>query len=359
MLSSDVSNFLRPSSTKPLIQNSETSSQNADYISRRTLDKLKLGFLKIRKIKGKPNGERPDKLTNDMLDTKLDPFQSIYKADFGKMGGEGRRTEEREEEERREGEGRGEEERRREGGGSGVGGKDDGWRGEGRKVEERRRKEGVEGEKEEGWEEARRWEERGGEENPEYKKFCSRGFKSERKQNLFNSMKGRCLSGNRNEWLKENNAEMVDRNKGNANAAQYFIKRKKNDLNNPNIQANISDKFTTIKPKMVRKTKNQASYSDKVSDLKNYEPNFSSKNETNSNKFSNKNEPNLESNINEEKEGETGTASKKCEWLSVEEEHLQDVLNSDVFREMGVDPLSLIDENPDYFSHLFCKQKEK
>lgn len=349
MLSSDVSNFLRPTSSHPLIQNSETSSQNADYISNRTLDKLKLGFLKNRKIQGKSNGQRPDKLTRVMLDTKLEPFQTIYKADFGKEE-ISRRKEGRD----REGEGEGgreeggeDEERRRERRGRGNVGKEEEWkRGVGMEVEGRR-KVCEEGGKE-------------GDLQEEYKNFCGQSFNSEKKQNFLNSMDKRCLSGSKKEWMKDSNAEIVDRNSGDSNKAQEFIKKKENYRNTTPIQNNIPDLFTMIKSKKVIKTKNQASYSDKVSDLKINEPNFSNKNETKSNKFSSKNEPDIAlSNRNEEKEDEAGSASKKCGWLSVEEEQLQDVLNSDVFRELGVDPLTLIEENPDYFSHLFCKTKKK
>ena len=315
-----------------------------DYISRRTLDKLKLGFLKNRQIKGKSNGERPDKLTSVMFDTKLDPFQTIYKADFGKEGGGGGR---REVGERREGEG-GEEEgrgwkveevkKKKEGGRREGGWKEEGGRREGGGEE------GMEG----GWEEREKWEEEGDEQDDAYKKINSRGFKSERKRNLLNSIERRSRSSNRRE-----NEE---------------------NFTTPHKKANFSNTSTKNKPKMVKKTRNQASYSDYKNDSNNLnknelnisdkcEPDFSYKNEQNfSNKkepnFSKKNDPNLDFYKNEVK-GDEGANTKNCEWASVEEGQLQDVLNSDVFRQMGVDPVSLIEENPDYFSHLFCKQQQK
>ena len=40
---------------------------------------------------------------------------------------------------------------------------------------------------------------------------------------------------------------------------------------------------------------------------------------------------------------------------SISETHLQNILNSDVFQNCGINPITLIDNNPDYFSHLLGK----
>ena len=40
------------------------------------------------------------------------------------------------------------------------------------------------------------------------------------------------------------------------------------------------------------------------------------------------------------------------DWSSVSENHWQDLLNSDIFRNYNINPIVLIENNPDYFSHL-------
>lgn len=44
------------------------------------------------------------------------------------------------------------------------------------------------------------------------------------------------------------------------------------------------------------------------------------------------------------------------DWGSISESHWQDLLNSDVFKSYNINPFTLIENNPDYFSHLLGKE---
>jgi len=40
------------------------------------------------------------------------------------------------------------------------------------------------------------------------------------------------------------------------------------------------------------------------------------------------------------------------DWSSISENHWQDLLNSDIFKNFNINPITLIENNPEYFSHL-------
>ena len=51
-------------------------------------------------------------------------------------------------------------------------------------------------------------------------------------------------------------------------------------------------------------------------------------------------------------------ANPECfttDWSAVSETHWQNLLNSEVFKNYNINPITLIDNNPEYFSHLLGK----
>ena len=71
--------------------------------------------------------------------------------------------------------------------------------------------------------------------------------------------------------------------------------------------------------------------------------------------YRNTTDDNFMNNLNRRTEDNFQSSQPECfvpDWNSVSETHWQDLLNSDIFKNYNINPIVLIENNPDYFSHL-------
>lgn len=71
--------------------------------------------------------------------------------------------------------------------------------------------------------------------------------------------------------------------------------------------------------------------------------------------YRNTTDDNFMNNPNRRTEDNFQSSQPECfvpDWSSISETHWQDLLNSDIFKNYNINPIVLIENNPDYFSHL-------
>lgn len=136
----------------------------------------------------------------------------------------------------------------------------------------------------------------------------------------------------------------------------YVNGLKKNSVPNlPNFNNGVTYDNFIQKTAEKRERKNKITFLNETPKNDLYYPNEKSNN--NNENYNNKLEdydPN-ENNYNSDLKENNSQVFPECDtpdWNSISESHWQNLLNSDVFKNYNINPITLIENNPDYFSHL-------